>query len=355
MIRHVKRWLTVTFLAACGLARAAPPPPDLVPLSLARDIALRTIELVESKALPPRQAVEFTRARAAVLAMIGGDTGSERIERGALFARIKAMLDTLDADGHSFILPPAFAQYRNGLPMAGADAPRFAVVDTPAGKVLHWTPPQIVDMSVQAKQAWMAGFEADAAGLPGIASTCALVVDLSAQQGGNAWPTLAAMYPLFSTSNRAVMVDRDGRRIPLADPEQLRQEQRRLTGDDRNPLARFAGLPYGVVVDRSTSSAGEMLLVALLGEGERGQTFGSTSHGMSTVNMTYPLPGGATLVLTEMRYAVGDAAQFRGGIPARHPALPGESRAAIVQRAARWAAGASPMCKAPPVPAIALK
>jgi hypothetical protein len=57
-----------------------------------------------------------------------------------------------------------------------------------------------------------------------------------------------------------------------------------------------------------------MLLMALMGE-ERVRTFGQTSYGMSTANATYPLPDGATLVLTQSRYALGNGPVFRGGIP----------------------------------------
>jgi hypothetical protein len=86
-----------------------------------------------------------------------------------------------------------------------------------------------------------------------------------------------------------------------------------------------------------------MLLVALMGE-ERVRTFGQTSYGMSTVNQMHPLPDGGTLVLTQMRYALGDGPVFRGGIPAMQPAAAGDTWDASVRTAAEWVAANSPRC-----------
>src|SRR5205823_15053421 len=110
--------------------------------------------------------------------------------------------------------------------------------------------------------------------------------------------------------------------------------------------------PLAVLVGERTASAGEMLLVALMGE-ERVQTFGRTSYGQSTANMTYRLADGSRLVLTEQRYALGDAPVYHGDIPAMHPAAAGETWDASVRTAAEWAAANSPQCKAQQ-PAVAL-
>ena len=54
-----------------------------------------------------------------------------------------------------------------------------------------------------------------------ITDTCALVIDLSEQTGGNAWPHLVVMHPLFSDANNAKWVDRDGKRTTLVNPAGL--------------------------------------------------------------------------------------------------------------------------------------
>jgi C-terminal processing protease CtpA/Prc len=177
-----------------------------------------------------------------------------------------------------------------------------------------------------------------------------VVVDLSEQTGGNAWPPLAAMHPLFGDANKANWVDRDGRRKPVVDRTAL-EKMSREPGDGRaNPLARFGNGPLAVVSDRRTASAGEMLLVALLGE-PRVQTFGNTSAGKTTGNVTYTLADGSTLILTQTRYALGDGPVYRGGIAPMHPLDPGESLKDAVNAAAQWAAENSPGCgAADPVP-----
>ncbi|MEH6434800.1 S41 family peptidase [Massilia sp. DD77] len=325
---------------------AQAPAADLIPTSLAKEVVGRTIELVETNALPPRDPAEYAQAKTALLAVLSA--AGEHSDRRALFQHVDTLLGTLDADRHSFIRSPVAMQGQQAARVtalaAAAPVSSFALLDTGGGKVLHWTPPQSVgNMEVEAP-AFLKRFMADASALPGLSSACALVVDLSAQRGGNAWPPFAAMHPLLSAANTASMVDRNGVRQRYVHPQTLAQIEQRHGGEGKNPLLRFAGTPLGVVVGGQTSSAGEMLLVALMGEGERVRTFGTVSHGMTTANMSYPMADGSTLILSERRYAVGDAPVIRGGIPAQVSAAAG---AAAVRQAAEWAASRSPLCRAP--------
>ena len=352
MNRSVKHWMAAFLLVAGGAAAAGQPPPDPVPRETAREVALRVVALAESEGLPPRSQEEFAQAKGAVLAMVDGADGT--VDRNALYARLNAMLGTLDANGHSHILTPTRAQASERRPVAGALTPRFAVVDTAAGKVLHWTPTQILVGNRETNRAWLKGFIEDAAGTPGLQETCALVIDLSAQRGGSAHAPMIAMHPLYSTSNSARFVERAGKRPLYPSLEHLAAQQRDAIGDTVNPLARFAGLPTAVLVSRATASAGEMLLVALLGEGPRVQSFGMPSQGSTTANRVYAMPDGGSLALSVSRYAIGDAAPFQGSIPPQHALTAGESRAALVRRAGAWAASQSPLCK-PTAPGVAMK
>ncbi|MBQ5946127.1 S41 family peptidase [Massilia sp. ST3] len=317
----------------------------MIPTSLAKEVVGRTIELVEANALPPRDPAEYAQAKTALLAALAA--AGEQTDRRLLFQHVDALLGTLDADRHSFLRSPVVIRGQQAARVTAlataTPVSSFALLDTAGGKVLHWTPPQSMgSMEVEAP-AFLKRFMADASVLPGLSSACALVVDLSAQRGGNAWPPFAAMHPLLSAGNTASMVDRKGVRQRYVHPQTLEQIERRHGGEGQNPLLRFAGTPLGVVVGGQTSSAGEMLLVALMGEGERVRTFGATSHGLTTANMVYPMADGSTLVLSERRYAVGDAPVIRGGIPVQVPAAEG----AAVRQAAEWAASQSPLCRAP--------
>jgi hypothetical protein len=339
-------------LAAALLTLAAPsigadptPPSqaEAMPLPLAREVVGKTLELVESKGVYPRSQADYAQARTALLALVDGD--AVQAEREAVHAGIRKLLATLDADGHSFLATPVQNQQRQSANLArNATRPSaFRLVSTSRGTVLHWAPPpnvggrETIDGNVKR-------FYDDADAHPETKGACALVVDLGEQTGGNAWPPLIAMYPLLGTANRANWVDRDGKRTPLVDRPGLERTALAYGAGRANPLAGYADGPLAVVVGSGTSSAGEMLLVALLGEG-RVQTFGQTSQGLSTANATYVLADGSTLVLTEKRYALGDGPVYRGGIPAMHPSEKGEPADDTVRAAAEWAAAHSPKCK----------
>jgi hypothetical protein len=325
-------------------AVGAEAPAQTMSVSLAREVASKTVALVESRGLYPRQQAEYDRARMALLAMF--DNQALEIDRTELYTRITGLLATLDTNGHSFLIPARHELTVQRTQTASNDRPpaTFQVLQTSKGKVLRWTPPPSINNSMTAIGPYLTRFHDEAETTPDITDTCALVVDLSEQTGGNAWPPLVAMHPLFSDANNAMWVDRNGKRTALMNRAGL-QEMRQRTGEGRaNPLSRFDKGPLAVVTDKRTSSAGEMLLIALLGEA-RVQTFGSTSSGMTTANATYPLPDGSTLVLTQSRYAIGDGPVIRGGIEPMRQIHPRESSVDRVARAAEWVAESSVSCR----------
>ena len=325
-------------------AVGAEAPAQTMSVSLAREVASKTIALVESRGLYPRQQAEFDRARMALLAILDGQP--LEVDRTELYTRITGLLATLDTNGHSFLIPARHELTVQRTQTASSDLPpaTFMVLKTSKGKVLRWTPPPSVNNSMTAIGPYLTRFHDEAETTPDITDTCALVVDLSEQTGGTAWPPLVAMHPLFSDANNAMWVDRDGKRTALMNRAGL-QEMRQRTGEGRaNPLSRFDEGPLAVVTDKRTSSAGEMVLIALLGEA-RVQTFGSTSSGMTTANATYPLPDGSTLVLTQSRYAIGNGPVVRGGIEPMRQINPKENSADRIARAAEWVAANSVGCR----------
>lgn len=324
----------------------APAMPDPIPAHTARAVVQQTIQLVESEGLYPRKRDEYANAKARLLAAL--DDAGAQVDRQSLFQQVNALLATLDADGHSSIRAPSSGRrVQQGLANARAQgtASSFALVLTAHGQVLHWTPPQSLgDLQTEAPL-FLQRLHADYATTPGADKACALVVDLSAQLGGNAWPPFIAMHPLFGPANAAAFVARDGARTAFVKPLQLRKMETRYGGRADNPLQRFAGAPLAVFVDQRTSSAGEMLLVALMGEGPRTRTFGQTSFGATTANVAHRMADGSMLALTTSRYAVGDAPVIRSGIAPEVPTRPGESARDTLLHAATWAAQSSPLCR----------
>jgi hypothetical protein len=333
-----------SLFATFSFAAPTPAPVDTMPRPLARTVAHKVVDLVEKNGLYPRREADYVEAKAGLLAVV--DDGSDDVDRRALYAHVGTLLKTLDADGHSFVMLPARQQQgtRAGMAPDGVlRPPAFRLVTTSLGTVLRWTPPPVAPDPKGRKNNFLTDFYDEAAARPDLAQACALVVDLTEQTGGNAWPPFIAMYPLFGTANKANWVDRDGKRIPYVDRASLEAMARPDAAGRANPLAPYATGPLAVLVGSRTASAGEMLLVALLGE-DRVQTFGQTSFGMTTANKMYALDDGATLVLSERRYALGDGPVYRGGIPAMHPIEPDEPIDHAAQHAAEWAAAHSPRC-----------
>jgi len=345
--RRLTSALTLTaLLCAARLDAATPVVADPISEVSARAVVQRTIELVEAQGLYPRKHEEYAAAKASLLGAL--EDAGDPVDRQALFRHVTALLQTLDADGHSAIWAPSRERQIHqavAARRAQVQTSSFALLATAHGQVLHWTPPQSVgDIKVEAPL-FLKRFNADHAATPEADQACALVVDLSAQLGGNAWPPFIAMHPLLSSVNPAAFVDREGARTAFVNPKQLREMEAAYGGLPDNPLRRFADAPLAVVVGSKTVSAGEMLLVALMGEGARTRTFGHTSAGATTANVAYPLTDGSTLVLTRSRYAIGDAPVIRGGIAPQTPAQQGQTTADTVRQAAEWAALASPLCQ----------
>jgi hypothetical protein len=207
-------------------AIGAEAPAETVSVSLAREVASKTVALVESRGLYPRQQAEYNRARMALLAMF--DNQALDIDRTELYTRITGLLATLDTNGHSFLIPARHELTVQRTQTASNDRPpaTFQVLQTSKGKVLRWTPPPSANNSMTAIGPYLTRFHDEAETTPDMTDTCALVVDLSEQTGGNAWPPLVAMYPLFSDANNAMWVNRDGKRTALmnrAGLEEMRQ------------------------------------------------------------------------------------------------------------------------------------
>lgn len=150
--------------------------------------------------------------------------------------------------------------------------------------------------------------------------------------------------PIFSESNSARFVDRNNQRMPIFSLPYLEERQARLGGEMRNPLQRFAGHPLAIVINEQTASAGEMLAIMLLGEGERARSFGWPTYGLTTANRQIPLPDNAMLVLSSARYGVADAPAIRGKIQPQVAAARTDDMPSILMRAATWAARHTSLC-----------
>jgi hypothetical protein len=340
-IRHAL--IAASFLLAqhTALAQVAN---DSMPRAVADELIARTLTLVETTGLPPVDPEKY-RASKEALRMDWRDD-AEAVPRKEVYARLQALLNTLDADGHAMLWPKNVADAYSA--KSGGEAVKSKLVaeliDAAQGKVLRFVPPQMTANADASRAAYVRNV------LQGLADSkpntaCALIVDLTEQKGGNATPPLIVLQPLLTEHNNAKLVGRDGQRKPAITIPLLNYRARGIgVASLDNPLAQFAGKPIAVITSGNTVSAGEMLAVVLLGEGRRVRTFGWETAGKTTANVTHPMPDGASLLLSVSRYAIGEGDTIRGRIRPMQAAAPDGTLDDVLRAAAQWAASSSPAC-----------
>jgi len=178
------------------------------------------------------------------------------------------------------------------------------------------------------------------------------IVDLRGNVGGNMWPMLAGVGPLlgeggdlgefFDTDGHAVWRYRNG-------------VASQLENGKVDAYPPVEGTPYhltdtpnvAVLIDRSTGSSGEALAIAFRGR-ERTRFFGEHTAGVSTVNETFSLSDGASLLLTIGVQADRTGKQYPDGlapdeaIPIGNETLPPD-RDPVVQAALAWLSHTPPL------------
>lgn len=148
---------------------------------------------------------------------------------------------------------------------------------------------------------------ADVEGLVALADaeTCGFVVDLRGNWGGNAFPMLGAVSPLFDTNDVAGFVDRDGTHgaitVTTESATSADGYELRFDAEVDVDTSVFAGKPIAVLQDFYTASAAEMVLTAFTGQSNV-MTFGEKSNGLATGVDGFMLADGSEILLTTSRY-----------------------------------------------------
>ncbi len=335
----------LTTLVVAAPALSTPVAENSIPRAVAIDLVNKTIALVEKDGLPPSSTVNYAEAKRVLLSEF--DSDAPVLERNRVYADLQNLLGTLDADGHSNLFSASQTSMLGGMAstQTALSQPLVQNVKTEHGAVLRLIPPQVADTTEKGQKEYVSGILKNLSSNTDVASACALVIDLTEQKGGNAWPPLILMHPLFSDGNLSRFVKRDDARIPMFSTHLLHNLAEQNSSGQANPLQRFAAQDIAIITGPDTSSAGEMLTMALLGEGARVRSFGWKTKGFMTANRAFPMPDGALLVLSVSRYALGNQAAVRGGISPIEPAAPDESLERLTQRASTWAAEHSELCK----------
>ena len=312
------------------------------------EMVVQLVELVDTRALGPRDAKEQASARDALVREVSLGDGPD-LDRAAVYAAARRYLESVDSDGHTLLWSRQFADaWEHQTSPADVEQPDVArVVKVGDANVLVLRPPQATFQDNGTAHDYAVRLTASLVEAQRKAPACALVVDLDAQQGGNAWPPIALLGAVVTPQNRARFEGRNGQRTAVLPMEGYGYAwERGLVGPlPDNPLARFAGTPIGVVMGPMTASAGEMLAVILAGESTT-RSFGRPSYGMTTANFSMAMPDGAELLLSTSRYAIEGSPAIHGKLMPDVPAEGAETPEQSVQRAAAWAAANSPLCRA---------
>lgn len=154
------------------------------------------------------------------------------------------------------------------------------------------------------------------------AGACGWVVDLRGNSGGNMWPMLAGLGPLFGEGELGGFRAADGGQAAW-------WYRGGATGVAERVAARVSGEPFvlpalppvAVLVGPTTASSGEAVALALTGR-ERAATFGAPTAGLSTGNQLFVLSDGALLWLTTSVFVDRDGRAYGGPLQPDHEVIP---------------------------------
>ena len=147
------------------------------------------------------------------------------------------------------------------------------------------------------------------------------VVDLSENRGGNMWPMIAGLAPILGDRLVGHFIDPDGntQAWTLRDGgSYLEGEASSLAQADEPYRLMNEAVRIAVLTSRITASSGEAAAIAFRGD-ERARSFGTATCGLSTANAGFPLPNGATFILTTAIMADRDLEAFGERVPADAP------------------------------------
>ena len=136
-------------------------------------------------------------------------------------------------------------------------------------------------------------------------TTCAYIIDLRGNVGGNFWPIMIGLSPLLGDGLQGLSRGPTGRDSAFARLE--RGQAISTEGDTQGsimshmpawrPIPRLTTAPTAVLVDDATASSGEGVALAFVGRADT-RSFGVRTYGVASANKDFVLSDGVKLVLT---------------------------------------------------------
>jgi C-terminal processing protease CtpA/Prc len=148
------------------------------------------------------------------------------------------------------------------------------------------------------------------------AGACSFIIDLRRDHGGDMFPMIAGLAPLFADGPVGSFVANQGETVWRIENHGVSNAWNDVRPAKPHPLDRGALLPVAVLTGPGTASSGESVLVSFIGRPAT-RSFGQPSAGLSTSNGFHPLSDGAALAV--MNAVLADrAGRARNGRPDGH-------------------------------------
>ena len=234
----------------------------------------------------------WPKARAEALTKVGSATNRQQV-----YSLIKELLAAL-GDRHSLFLEP------EDVTKFQAPSPQFdrVSVGSPSGiarvevRGFRGGARASIDSYIRTLRAGLAEAKSK--------NSCAYIVDLRNNPGGNMWPTLLGLQPLLGWGKVMGFRGRDGKTafVELSPGGSAIDGAAMLDYAIGTEIAiSLSDVPVAVLIGPTTASSGEAVAIAF--KGRPGTLFfGSPTRGKTTANSPHRLSGSATIYLTEYEF-----------------------------------------------------
>lgn len=202
-------------------------------------------------------------------------------------------------DGHSFYRPPPPQAARSW-----ADKPTKALPVNSLSKLQQ----QTAEIAVISIHGWIGSGQAALDAAMALKSQvhqaltgrrCGIVLDFSANSGGNMWPMLSGLSPLLSEGLLGAFQDRSGNNISI----EKRSGRIFYNGHIASAQAatffqqQYPVMPIALIVGAKTASSGEIVPI-MFDSQPNVRSFGQRTAGIASANTSYRLPNGGKVMIT---------------------------------------------------------
>lgn len=139
------------------------------------------------------------------------------------------------------------------------------------------------------------------------------IIDLRNNDGGNMYPMLAGLEPLFSTDTLGFLVDINNKKEYWGRGESFKKSQSEVYVQPTITAPPIKGLPIAVLYGNRTGSSGEIIIISFI-DNENTKSFGQPSYGLTTGNEEYCLPDSSYMFLSSTYMADRNGEIYRDRI-----------------------------------------